>query len=131
VQQGEWEKQLSRRLLVKKVLKSNVKEDDSFKNEINLLKFIRSEKDPRIAGYFMPAQQQKLYMEYYQHNLMVACQNWSEQQLLTTAKQIVEGVTFLATRKILHRDLKELNILMDTHNHPKIIDFGSSCGVYQ
>ena len=123
---------MGRKLLVKKVPKTNLTHDDSFKNEINLLKFIRGEKDSRIAGYyFMLNQHERLYIDYYEHNLLVASQNWTETQLLATAKQLLEGLTFLANRNLLHRDLKELNILIDSHNHSKIIDFGSSCAVYK
>jgi hypothetical protein len=47
---------VSKKLLVKKVLKSGVLENDSFRNEINLLKFIRSDKNSKIAAYFMSAE---------------------------------------------------------------------------
>jgi serine/threonine protein kinase len=45
--------------------------------------------------------------------------------------QIFEAVSFLASKNILHRDIKEPNILVDSHNNLRIIDFGSSCGIYQ
>lgn len=39
---------------------------------------------------------------------------------------IIEGMICLHTNKIIHRDLKSLNILLDEHKLPKICDFGIS-----
>lgn len=39
---------------------------------------------------------------------------------------IIEGMICLHANRILHRDLKSLNILLDEHNLPKICDFGIS-----
>ncbi len=44
---------------------------------------------------------------------------------------IFVGLTFLNSNGILHRDLKPDNIVVDKQLRSKIIDFGSSCNVYQ
>jgi serine/threonine protein kinase len=43
---------------------------------------------------------------------------------LKLAKEIAAGVTYLHKHKIIHRDLKSLNILVDRKNGAKICDFG-------
>ena len=44
---------------------------------------------------------------------------------------MLESIAYLGHKGILHRDLKELNMLVDQNNNVKLIDFGSSCGIYQ
>ena len=41
-------------------------------------------------------------------------------------QSIAKGVAFLISRRILHRDLKSLNILVNEHNQCKLSDFGLS-----
>lgn len=40
------------------------------------------------------------------------------------AFEIAQGMKFLHSKRVIHRDLKTLNILMDKDNNPKIADFG-------
>ncbi len=47
-------------------------------------------------------------------------------QILNIGKGIAVGMAYLHGNKIVHRDLKSLNVLMDEHNAPKIADFGLS-----
>jgi serine/threonine protein kinase len=46
--------------------------------------------------------------------------------ILNIGKKIATGMSYLHGNKIIHRDLKSLNVLMDEHNSPKIADFGLS-----
>ena len=69
-------------------------------------------------------------MEFYQSSFAKAYRGWMEVDLLKASRQILEGIYFLWCNKIVHRDLKELNILIDSKRNAKIIDFGSSSGFH-
>jgi serine/threonine protein kinase len=56
--------------------------------------------------------------ELYRHNRLSAT------QLSKVAFDVARGMRFLHSRRIIHRDLKSPNVLLDADGHAKICDFG-------
>ncbi|KAF1741691.1 hypothetical protein MXB_5660, partial [Myxobolus squamalis] len=69
-----------------------------------------------------------LNMEYCQHDLATLIQNlpapFSEAQIKNVVFQILQGLYFLHSHYIVHRDMKLSNILMNSAGTIKIADFG-------
>lgn len=69
-----------------------------------------------------------IFMEYYQMNLYEANLQWKTlEQRLNASLQMFNGIYFLQQKGVLHRDLKEINMLVDNKSNLKMIDFGSTC----
>lgn len=42
-------------------------------------------------------------------------------------RQVVAGVAYLHSQNVLHRDIKDENVILDFNLHARLIDFGSAC----
>nr|XP_036865845.1 dual specificity mitogen-activated protein kinase kinase 5 [Manis javanica] len=60
-----------------------------------------------------------------QLNLLLRAQHFGK-SFLTTAGKVVKGLTYLWSLKILHRDVKPSNMLVNTRGQVKLCDFGVS-----
>jgi len=59
-------------------------------------------------------------------NLLDKFGPFNEQIARIYSKQIIEGINYLHSNNIIHRDLKCANILLDSNAKIKLSDFGSS-----
>ncbi len=98
------------------------------KNEIFYLCQLHNDYLVKFIGFNNePGEQLWLVTEYYENgNLYYMIQNGSLDPFMKTkiAFEIAQGMKFLHSKRVIHRDLKTLNILMDKDNNPKIADFG-------
>jgi len=75
----------------------------------------------------MPFSDGEVYVQFYPSSL--ADCRLKEAQKLKIIEDICMGLMFLRHEGIIHRDLKELNIMIDRQKRGRIIDFGSVSGI--
>lgn len=68
-----------------------------------------------------------LVLEYVSHDLMALLDiryQFTELQIKSIFKQLLEALEYMHSQKYLHRDLKPANILIDSYHRLKLADFG-------
>ena len=116
---------------VKRILKHEL--EDTAKNELEILSRIDSSKSPFIVSY-----QKCLKDTTFVYIVLDLCEETLKEHVYTQSleylqdhgprmiKEILRGIEFLHSRKILHRDLKPSNVLVDLEGHMRLADFGIS-----
>ena len=70
----------------------------------------------------------KLVFDYFEFDLKRYLQSkdkkLSNSEIKSIMKQLINGIGYCHTRKVLHRDLKPQNILLDEQGNVKLADFG-------
>jgi len=64
------------------------------------------------------------YIDYDLKRLMVAQKVLSAEESLNYLCQLLNGILYCHSNRVIHRDLKPQNILIDTQGNVKIADFG-------
>nr|XP_058952321.1 mitogen-activated protein kinase kinase kinase 2-like [Pocillopora verrucosa] len=98
--------------------------------EINILKKIRHE---RVVAYYGSVEKDNhlhLFMELMRggslYDRIKEKKVLSEEESRKYTMQMLEGVSFLHSKEIIHRDIKGTNVLLDKHGNVKLADFGLS-----
>jgi len=109
---------------------SNPKSLQSIANEISLLKFC---KHPNVVEYISCYKMQNkdeiwLVMEYCScslQELLVMNNKMEEKDIAFISYQIINAITYLESKSVIHRDLKSANVLLSTlPPYIKLADFG-------
>lgn len=123
---GSWNGQ---EVAIKKV--SGIAHLEEMKKEINALRRLRH---PRLVRFIGACVQPPLLLVVTEfmpggslHDRLFGnrrSQPLSLQERVLIACHTAEGLQFLHSQRVVHRDLKSMNILLDAHQNAKICDFG-------
>ncbi|KAG5462151.1 MAG: MAPKK kinase [Olpidium bornovanus] len=103
---------------------------EALQREINLLKNLEHENIVRYIGSQVTETHLNIFLEYVPGGsvagLLASYGAFEETLVRTFVKQILQGLSYLHERDIIHRDIKGGNILVDNKGCVKISDFGIS-----
>ena len=105
------------------------REKRKIKTEIEVLSKLRNPFCTQIYDYFETDTHILIVMEYVCGDLLSFMRKRSKISESTAKiifKQIIKGLQYIHNKKIVHRDIKLDNVLMDLTNTVKICDFGVS-----
>ncbi|KAG6536669.1 receptor-like serine/threonine-protein kinase SD1-7 isoform X1 [Zingiber officinale] len=122
------------RIAVKKLSRCSSQGPDEFRNELTLIANLQHRNLVRLLGYCIDGDERILILEYMEKKSLDgfifdksqgASLNW--QKRLDIIVGIARGLLYLhqdSNLRVVHRDLKLSNILLDKDMTPKISDFG-------
>ncbi|KAJ3119603.1 hypothetical protein HK098_005309 [Nowakowskiella sp. JEL0407] len=114
----------------KEAEKMRKKQEDALRREIELLSELDHENIVRYLNYEIKENTFNVFLEYVSGGSIASCLarfgKFDEEFTSSMAMQILSGLEYLHSTKIIHRDIKGANILIDSDGVAKISDFGIS-----
>ncbi|XP_031100244.1 cysteine-rich receptor-like protein kinase 2 isoform X1 [Ipomoea triloba] len=123
-----------REVAIKKLLFNTTKRAEDFYNEVNIISSIEHKNLVKLLGCSFSGPESLLVYELLPNKSLDQfifdpekgkILNWNKRFNIIT--RIAEGLIYLhgnSTKRIIHRDIKASNILLDSRLHAKIADFG-------
>lgn len=112
-------------------------DDSALVNEVAKLKCLRNGTDPRRVGVrslvwagYDKNGNNSAYLEYVKYSLKER-KEWVRHNARNVLVQLLQALSYVHERNIIHGDLKPSNILVTSKHEVKISDFGSSRFTWQ
>eukprot|EP01104_Vermistella_antarctica_P006398 TRINITY_DN170_c0_g1_i1.p1 TRINITY_DN170_c0_g1~~TRINITY_DN170_c0_g1_i1.p1 ORF type:complete len:723 (-),score=179.86 TRINITY_DN170_c0_g1_i1:58-2226(-) len=106
------------------------KEVEALQREVGILKNLRHDNIVRYYGTSCENDKLNIFLEYVPggsiFSLLKKFGRFSEEVVAVYTRQLLQGLDYLHRHKIIHRDIKGGNILVDNDGTIKLADFGAS-----
>lgn len=118
-------------IVIKKLLFNHISATQlsEFENEAQIIASLRSERIVQLYSICVEPGNYALVTDYFENGSLYKKLHedkgdipWSARWRL--AIELAEGVSYLHEKQIIHANLKSKNVLLDSHQHVKLSDFG-------
>ncbi|XP_057896473.1 serine/threonine-protein kinase PAK 2-like, partial [Melospiza georgiana] len=121
------QKALEKQVAIKKINLQGLRRKELTFNEIMIMKRYRG---PNVVNYldsYLVGEELSLVMEYMDGGTLSNVISWtclSEDEMAAISQECLQGLQFLHSNHVIHRDVKSSNILLRTDASVKLADFG-------
>lgn len=120
-----------KQMAVKQAMCTDEKTIENVKKEVEILCELRHPRIVQYLGHHADVPNIQIMLEYMSGgsidgHLKSSDSPFSEERTKRYTKDVMEGLRYLHEKKIIHRDIKGANILIDGEDRAKLADFGLS-----